>query len=294
QDSGCVKSSNDPLFDEENIVPTWGEEKTLLVTNNYPETRKFGVLITNPQFFDTLPNPLEQVMFISIKEEESGLILWGPKSLSDFKNAGEVELSNIPSGGSRNYLFIVELGDVDDFYQGKRVSFDLVVGFETWPVPEGNGSDEDGDDGDGDGDGQGGGSETSGQTAGAFTVANLAAQFGIGGLPQFFEEVAGAVTVPLSEPEGEFWPEQDKGEIKGTASCTDPRFWWVLFFVQALISYVLYRRNRPHYLGQLLIGAVFLFIFWRFFCPWWDVWVSGLQSIVWLGLVRKRINSLHG
>ncbi len=278
QDSGCTKSSNEPLFDAENISPKWGEEKSFLAINKFSETRKFAILVTSPALFDILPNPLEKVINITIKEKESGSILWGPKSLSDFKNAGELQLSDVPSGESRNYIFNAELADVDNNYQGKKVTFDLVVGFETL---------------------QSSGSKNSPtfhshrNTGGAGTAAAVA------GITAYlpFEETAG-VSAPATSQPGIVLP---AGEVKGASTCTDPKLWWILFVIQFLISFIFYKRankqnmdkKKLHFFIQILNDIVFIFIFWKYFCPWWDVLVSVLIGVFWVILLKRKIDKLH-
>lgn len=293
QNSGCtLNPDNTPLFSESNILPLWSTTKTVTAHSLYSEARKFAVLVTNPIFFDILPNPLEKEINITIKEGESGAILWGPKTLADFKNAGEIQLSNIPSGEYRNYLFNAELGDVDNSYQGKEVTFDLVVGFETLPVPDskdGGGSDEN-DDKDSGEDGQ----------SLVSAVAGLATQLGFGGPPQTLEEVAGTIAPETLEPEAVLPGDDSIGKVKGTSVCVDPKFWWLLFIVQFLLCYIFYKRvnkqnydkKKQHYSIEVVINLVFMFIFWKYFCPWWDVLVSGLIGVFWILLLRRKITKL--
>ena len=129
---GCTLSTTDPLFSESNIYSTWNVPKSVKVKNNYAGSRDFAVEVRGSTFSDSTP-PLSDVLTVTITEIESGTVVYGPKSITDWKADGLVTLSTVPSGGERNYGFVVELADVGNEYQGKSLSFDLNLGFETLP-----------------------------------------------------------------------------------------------------------------------------------------------------------------
>ena len=129
---GCTLSTSDPLFSESEIYPGWSITKSVKAKNTYPEDRHFAVSVEGATFSDSTP-PLSDVLTVTITELESGTVVYGPKSITDWKADGLVTLSTIPPGGERNYDFVVELTDVGNEYQGKSLSFDLNLGFKTLP-----------------------------------------------------------------------------------------------------------------------------------------------------------------
>jgi hypothetical protein len=281
QSSGCtLNPDNTPLFSESGVFPLWSSTKNITAKNLYPETRKFALEVKKATFSDSLPASLAEVLQVTVQEIESGITLYGPSKLSDVKDAGWILLSNIPSGAIRNYDITIRMDDVGNAYQNKHVRFDMSVGFDAvvpqeidTPSHEDKDEDEDG------GGGVGGGS---GITS---AVAGIATQLGFGGPAQNFEEVAG--TSASATPELVFPKDDPAGNVKGASTCVDPKFWWVLFIVQFLLCFVFYKWSNKFV--QILVDLVFILIFWKFFCPWWDVLASALIGVFWLLLLRRKL-----
>ncbi len=132
---GCSLSSTDPLFSETNIYPTWSITKTIKAKNNYSEARGFAVEVRGASFSDSTPS-LGDVLTITITEQESSTIVYGPQTVNQWRVDGFVVLSTVPTGGERNYALSVSLADVGNGYQGKTLGFDLNFGFESLPPGE--------------------------------------------------------------------------------------------------------------------------------------------------------------
>lgn len=287
QNSGCTANPDHvPLFLELNIVPFWSVTKTVTARNLYSETRKFAFTIVSGTYIDSLSNPLGDVLDLTVREVESDSVLYGPAKLTDVKDAGFILLSNIPSGGTRNYDFTVKMDNVGNVYQNKNVRFDINVGFDTFTPLEDDDSDgSDESDEPKEGGGIGGG------------ILGTTVQYLMGML-----EVGGT----SSESSGPFKPptevvdtlgSENVGAISGTQVCKLPWGWWLVFVLQMLIDYLVYksistrnyRKPLKFYLISILTTAAFVYIFWRFFCPTWDYWVSGLLGLVWLLLIQRKI-----
>lgn len=128
-DSNGCSGITGPIFSETNLSPDSSITKTLTAQNNYPENRDFLLEINTTSFSDSTP-AMGDVLSITITEQESSNLVYGPKTLSELKDDGEVTLSNIPSGEERNYDLAVVMDDAGNDYQGKSLTFDLTLGFE--------------------------------------------------------------------------------------------------------------------------------------------------------------------
>jgi hypothetical protein len=137
------------------------------------------------------------------------------------------------------------------------------------------------------------------------TVAGVSTQLGIGG--PFFAPFVGtveALTIDVPQTDND-----EDGLILGIANdedvsaagvCVDPKWWWLLFVLQGLIQYVIYmtvKRENVHHrirfygaMGGTV--AVFAFIFWKFFCPWWDVALALLIGALGLSMLAGKIAAL--
>lgn len=134
-DAGCSGISG-PLFSETNLAPGVSVTKTLKAENNYAEDRDFLIQVESASFSDDTPS-MGDVLRITVTEQESSTLVYGPKTLSQFKDDGETALSSVPAGGVRSYEFEVTLDNVDNDYQGKSLAFDLKLGFEAMAEAEG-------------------------------------------------------------------------------------------------------------------------------------------------------------
>jgi len=132
---GCTLSTTDPLFLESNLYPGWSTTKTVKAKNNYAQDRDFAVEVAGGTFSDSAPS-LAEILTITITEQESSAVVYGPKTIKEWKDEGFVVLSTIPAGGERNYELEVAMGDVGNEYQGKALGFDLSLGFESVPPGE--------------------------------------------------------------------------------------------------------------------------------------------------------------
>lgn len=132
---GCTLSTTDPLFSESNLYPGWSIIKTVKAKNNYGEDRDFAVKVKGVTFSDSSPS-LAEVLTITITKQESSAVVYGPKTINQWRDDGFVVLSAISAGGERNYDLEVVMGDVGNEYQGKSLSFDLDLGFESAPPGE--------------------------------------------------------------------------------------------------------------------------------------------------------------
>lgn len=121
-----------PVFSESNMVPLGTVTRTVRAENTSGDDLDFAIEVKGSTFSDSTP-PLSDVLTVTITELESGTVVYGSKSITDWKADGLVTLSTIPPGGERNYDFVVDLANVGNEYQGKSLSFDLNLGFETPP-----------------------------------------------------------------------------------------------------------------------------------------------------------------
>jgi len=127
-DSGC-SGIGGAIFNETNITPGALISKTLTVTNNYSQTRSFAVEVVSSNFSDSSPS-LADGLTVTIKDNSDTTILYGPKTLNQWKNDGFVNLASIDPGASKEFLFEVNFSDVGNDFQGLSISFDLNFGFE--------------------------------------------------------------------------------------------------------------------------------------------------------------------
>lgn len=127
-DSGC-SAIGGAIFNETNITPGALIAKTLTATNNYSQARSFAVEVSGSSFSDSSPS-LADELSVTIKDNSDAAVLYGPKTLSHWKNDGFVNLASIDPGASKEFLFEVNFSDVGNDFQGLSMSFDLNFGFE--------------------------------------------------------------------------------------------------------------------------------------------------------------------
>lgn len=126
KDTGCSISGK--IFDNSNLSPTDEFERTLKVKNEYFDEREFAVEIKNAGFNDSSPS-LSEVLNISISDG-GGPVFYGPKPFKQWKDDGFVKLGKIGTGETKEYKFKVTLNNVGNTYQGKKLTFDIDLGFE--------------------------------------------------------------------------------------------------------------------------------------------------------------------
>lgn len=127
-DSGCGGIGG-AIFNESNLTPGDLITKTLTVSNNYSQARSFAVEVAGSSFSDSSPS-LADELSVTITDNSDSTVLYGPKTLSQWKNDGFVNLVTIDPGASNEFLFEVTFDDVGNDYQGLSLSFDLNFGFE--------------------------------------------------------------------------------------------------------------------------------------------------------------------
>lgn len=131
-DSGGCSGVTGPIFSEVDLLPTQIVTQVVTATNNHSSNLDFAVEIKSDTFSDSSPS-MADIFQIMIIEQESGLIIYSAPSITDWKNAGFVSLSNIPSYQTRHYDFIITMKNVGNEYQGKLLVFDLLLGFDALP-----------------------------------------------------------------------------------------------------------------------------------------------------------------
>lgn len=131
---GC--SSVGPLFNESGMYPTQNLTRSLKITNNYPETRSFALEVQN--YSDSNPS-MGDALSVTITDQSTGNVVYGPKSITQWKNDGFGSLGQVDTGKSKTFKFKISFSNVGNNYQDKKLVFDLKVGFETanvsTPVP---------------------------------------------------------------------------------------------------------------------------------------------------------------
>lgn len=119
-----------PVFSESNMVPLGIVTRTVRAENTSGADLDFAIEVRGSTFSDSTP-PLSESLTITITEQESSTVVYGPKTIKEWKDSGFTVLSTIPAGGAKTYELLVSLGDVGNDLQGKQLSFDLSLGFDT-------------------------------------------------------------------------------------------------------------------------------------------------------------------
>ena len=113
-----------PLFNEANFLPGEGVTRWIKVTNNSGSAQKIAIETINENDPDNFASKMNLVI------KESATILY-QDTLKKFFDAGETYLSNLANGATTQYdLTITFDSGSDNFYQGKVVGFDILVGFQ--------------------------------------------------------------------------------------------------------------------------------------------------------------------
>jgi hypothetical protein len=131
-DLGGCSGVTGPIFSEVDLLPTEKVTQIVTATNNHSANLNFAVEIKSDTFSDSTPS-MANIFQIMIIEQESGLVVYSAPSITVWKNAGFVSLSNIPSSQTRHYDFIITMKNVGNEYQGKLLVFDLILGFDALP-----------------------------------------------------------------------------------------------------------------------------------------------------------------
>ncbi|MBU4353535.1 hypothetical protein L6251_02820 [Candidatus Parcubacteria bacterium] len=123
-DNLVVQFEQAPLFNEANFLPGEGVTRWVKVTNNSEVVQRIATQPLN--IID--PNRLGDVLNLEIKE--GGTTLYN-KPLSTFFSGGEEFLSNLASGNTAQYDFIISFyPGARNTFQGKSLGFDILIGFQ--------------------------------------------------------------------------------------------------------------------------------------------------------------------
>ena len=129
-----VEFENDPLFLNTDLKPGDSVTRWVKVTNNSDETKPVATEAIN------YPNPvpsddLSRALNINIKKGSTDLY---SASLYDFYLAEETFLSNINSGETIQYDFVVSFpADKGNEWQNTTTYFDILIGFQGGEIPPG-------------------------------------------------------------------------------------------------------------------------------------------------------------
>lgn len=119
-----VEFENTPLFSETNFLPGTSVTRFVKVTNNSGSSQRIATEAINKND----PDNFSEKLNLAIKEGETLIF---NDTLKGFFNQGETYLSSLADNASTQYDFTVSFNsDADDFYQGKTLGFDIIVGFE--------------------------------------------------------------------------------------------------------------------------------------------------------------------
>lgn len=105
---------------------------------------------------------------------------------------------------------------------------------------------------------------------------------------------------PTKRPSPTPRPTEPLPEVAGAGICTDPWWWWLVYAIQAVVMFAIYtlinknsvNKRNIFYVIKILSAMVFGFIFWKWFCPWWDWIVSLLASAIVLFFIKQKFDNL--
>lgn len=116
---------NGAIFHETNLLPLDQINRSLKAVNTYSEPAKLTIAVKDEVFNDSDPS-FADILTVTITEVESGNLVYGPKTIRQWKNDDYIQLSaGIPGNAERNYIFTVSMDNVGNEYQGKQLIFDL-------------------------------------------------------------------------------------------------------------------------------------------------------------------------
>lgn len=123
-DNLVVQFEQTPLFNEANFLPGTGVTRFVKVTNNSGSSQRIATEAINKSDPDNLAEKLNLVI------KEGATVIFND-TLKKFFDQGETYLSSLANNANTQYDFTVSFNSgADDFYQGKTLGFDIVVGFE--------------------------------------------------------------------------------------------------------------------------------------------------------------------
>lgn len=113
-----------PLFSNVNFLPGNSKTRWVKVTNYGAQTEK--VVISATETADA--GQLGQVIRLAVKENNITIY---DGTLAQFFSAGEIYLTDLAPGATKQYDFLVAFDETaGNNYQGKQLEFDLTVGFQ--------------------------------------------------------------------------------------------------------------------------------------------------------------------
>ena len=112
------------IFDETNFLPGQSVTRLVRVTNNSGATQRIATEAIN----ENDPDDFGEKLSLIIKEGPTVIF---NNTLTQFFDQGETYLSDLANNANTQYDFTVGFNpDAGDFYQGKTLGFDIIVGFE--------------------------------------------------------------------------------------------------------------------------------------------------------------------
>jgi len=237
----CKIDSDLPLFQYDNVFPSWSESKSVDIQNKYPNPINSYVVLKNDNFKDT---DLDSVIEISIKNGTT--LVYGPKSLKEFAQNGNVKLGAIPNKNTQTFVFTLTMLDVDNDYQALRLYFDLDFNFEAEEVTGNNNN------GTKDKD-----TKSTLQDVGDYVSEIL----GITAKPNTVKENSKIETEPKKD---KTLNEKSIGEVLGENTCRVNYYWLFLFIPQVMLLTIilLFSKTKWRILASILaiLSAVLIYI----------------------------------
>ncbi len=276
--SNCnITSDNTKLFNETNIYPNWTTTKVLQVVNTSSTTNTFGIKLASSGFLTSFAKFPDELAITITKSSDSSHI-YGPKTFSEWKADDYVTLGAVESYSTQDFDFAVAFADVGNDFRGSILSFDLALGIEhgtkSTKQPSG-GTDNDDDD------------EDDRDTDAVIQSVQGVMIHAPSDLTRLQEPITYASEAVVVDPVVEDLT--GAYSIAGAATCKDP-FWWPLLYILAIFAHLVVSGLRlkkvPAKTLQLGVALVFVYVFLKYFCPWWDFIPSVVLGLVFL-LVPK-------
>ena len=131
-----VDFNPDILFEVDNFLPGDSESGSAYVENNNEGVGEKTIAIEainvdNDIIYTATGERFGDALDLTI-EEDSVLPLIFEGTLTEFFDAGEFVLSNLSNGANTTYNFLVTFRELvdEEYYQGKSLGFDVIIGFQ--------------------------------------------------------------------------------------------------------------------------------------------------------------------
>jgi len=259
------------LFEEGNVVPGQTFTQRLNITNQTAQTGSFATHFVN--VLPNVPSPnLPEALFVEIREGAiNGPVVVGatPLTLKQLVDQGQTLLSNTSGNQTKSY-FIKTTFDptADNRYQNLSTQFDIDFGVELLPLvtptpgggnPGGGGGGGGSVNGASSGGGGGGGGGSSPSIASSISGGNVAGAAVIAPAVLAVNQVL-AVNIDEASGSGQIagtTGSGQEGQILGEETCAVWRQFlpWILLFIQAIVTFVIYffRRNPEDKLKHIAV-----------------------------------------